>query len=110
MSNLNQESVLSVHHWTDTLFSFTTTRDRSFRFGNGEFTMRRSNERKWQARHRLLTGKNRPCEIGPGAPESAFLSTSKMVHCGALRERDRFAVDPHFAFRIIDGQVMIEIL
>jgi len=32
MSNFNQESVLSVHHWTDTLFSFTTTRDLSFRF------------------------------------------------------------------------------
>jgi ferredoxin--NADP+ reductase len=39
MSNFNQESVLSVHHWTDTLFSFTTTRDASFRFRNGEFTM-----------------------------------------------------------------------
>jgi ferredoxin/flavodoxin---NADP+ reductase len=39
MSNFNQESVLSVHHWTDNLFSFTTTRDPSFRFRNGEFTM-----------------------------------------------------------------------
>jgi ferredoxin-NADP reductase len=39
MSDFNQESVLSVHHWTDTLFSFTTTRDPSFRFRNGEFTM-----------------------------------------------------------------------
>jgi len=39
MSNFNQERVLSVHHWTDTLFSFTTTRDPSFRFRNGEFTM-----------------------------------------------------------------------
>jgi ferredoxin/flavodoxin---NADP+ reductase len=39
MSNLNQESVTSVHHWTDNLFSFTTTRDPSFRFRNGEFTM-----------------------------------------------------------------------
>jgi ferredoxin--NADP+ reductase len=39
MSNFNLESVLSVHHWTDTLFSFTTTRDPSFRFRNGEFTM-----------------------------------------------------------------------
>jgi ferredoxin--NADP+ reductase len=39
MSNFNLESVLSVHHWTDTLFSFTTTRDSSFRFRNGEFTM-----------------------------------------------------------------------
>jgi ferredoxin--NADP+ reductase len=39
MSKFNQETVLSVHHWTDTLFSFTTTRDSSFRFRNGEFTM-----------------------------------------------------------------------
>ncbi len=39
MSNMNEERVLSVHHWTDTLFSFRTTRDPSFRFRNGEFTM-----------------------------------------------------------------------
>jgi ferredoxin--NADP+ reductase len=39
MSNFNQECVLGVHHWTDTLFSFTTTRNPSFRFRNGEFTM-----------------------------------------------------------------------
>lgn len=39
MSNFNQESVLSVHHWTDTLFSFTTTRNPSFCFRSGEFTM-----------------------------------------------------------------------
>ena len=39
MSNFNQESVVSVHHWTDRLFSFTTTRHPSFRFRNGEFTM-----------------------------------------------------------------------
>src|SRR3954469_14554290 len=39
MSNFNQETVLSVHHWTNTLFSFRTTRDPSFRFRNGEFTM-----------------------------------------------------------------------
>ncbi|MBE7199921.1 MAG: ferredoxin--NADP reductase [Parafilimonas terrae] len=39
MSNFNQETVTSVHHWTDTLFSFKTTRDPSFRFRNGEFTM-----------------------------------------------------------------------
>jgi ferredoxin--NADP+ reductase len=39
MSNFNHECVLSVHHWTDNLFSFTTTRDPSFRFRNGEFTM-----------------------------------------------------------------------
>ena len=39
MSKYNEERVLSVHHWTDTLFSFRTTRDPSFRFRNGEFTM-----------------------------------------------------------------------
>jgi ferredoxin--NADP+ reductase len=39
MSNLNEERVLSIHHWTDTLFSFTTTRDPAFRFKNGQFTM-----------------------------------------------------------------------
>ncbi|MBL8565382.1 MAG: ferredoxin--NADP reductase [Hyphomicrobiaceae bacterium] len=39
MSNFNEETVLSVHHWTDTLFSFTTSRTPSFRFENGQFTM-----------------------------------------------------------------------
>lgn len=39
MSNLNIETVLGVHHWTDTLFSFRTTRDPGFRFLNGQFTM-----------------------------------------------------------------------
>ena len=39
MSSFNEERVLSVHHWTDTLFSFTASRDPSFRFQNGQFTM-----------------------------------------------------------------------
>jgi ferredoxin--NADP+ reductase len=39
MSPFNEERVLSVHHWTDRLFSFTTTRDLSMRFSNGHFTM-----------------------------------------------------------------------
>ena len=39
MSAFNEETVLSVHHWTDRLFSFTTTRDPSLRFSNGHFTM-----------------------------------------------------------------------
>ena len=34
-----EERVLSVHHWTDRLFSFTTTRDPALRFSNGHFTM-----------------------------------------------------------------------
>jgi ferredoxin/flavodoxin---NADP+ reductase len=32
-------TVLSVHHWTDAYFSFTTTRDEGFRFDNGQFVM-----------------------------------------------------------------------
>lgn len=36
---LRQETVLAVHHWTDRLFSFVTTRDPAFRFANGQFTM-----------------------------------------------------------------------
>src|SRR5260370_26800293 len=39
MSNFNQETVLDVHHWTDRLFSFKTTRNPAFRFQNGQFTM-----------------------------------------------------------------------
>src|SRR6202008_1514013 len=39
MSAFNEERVLSVHHWTDRLFSLTTTRDTSLRFSNGHFTM-----------------------------------------------------------------------
>lgn len=39
MAALNSETVLSVHHWTNTLFSFVTTRDPAFRFDNGQFTM-----------------------------------------------------------------------
>ncbi len=39
MSAFLEETVLSVHHWTDRLFSFTTTRDPTLRFSNGHFTM-----------------------------------------------------------------------
>jgi ferredoxin--NADP+ reductase len=39
MSAFIEERVLSVHHWTDRLFSFTTTRDAALRFSNGHFTM-----------------------------------------------------------------------
>jgi ferredoxin--NADP+ reductase len=39
MSNLFDARVLSVHHWTDRLFSFTTTRDPGFRYQSGQFTM-----------------------------------------------------------------------
>ncbi|MEC9358296.1 MAG: ferredoxin--NADP reductase [Pseudomonadota bacterium] len=39
MAALGTERVLSVRHWNDTLFSFTTTRDPSLRFENGQFVM-----------------------------------------------------------------------
>ncbi|MFL1482536.1 ferredoxin--NADP reductase [Marinobacter sp. LN3S78] len=39
MAALGKESVISVHHWNDTLFSFRTTRDQSLRFENGHFVM-----------------------------------------------------------------------
>lgn len=39
MSAYTQETVLSVHHWTDELFSFTATRGPSFRYENGQFIM-----------------------------------------------------------------------
>jgi ferredoxin--NADP+ reductase len=39
MSHFNEERVLSVRHWNDSLFSFTTTRNAGFRFRNGHFVM-----------------------------------------------------------------------
>ena len=39
MATFNKEEVLSVHHWNDTLFSFTTTRNKGLRFRNGHFLM-----------------------------------------------------------------------
>lgn len=39
MSAFQTETVLSVRHWTDSLFSFTATRDPGFRFQNGQFAM-----------------------------------------------------------------------
>lgn len=39
MSAFDTVQVLSVQHWTDHLFSFTTTRHPSLRYANGNFTM-----------------------------------------------------------------------
>jgi ferredoxin--NADP+ reductase len=39
VSSINRETVLSVRHWTESLFSFTTTRSRGLRFKNGHFVM-----------------------------------------------------------------------
>lgn len=39
MGSTNRETVLKVQHWNDSLFSFTTTRNRGLRFKNGHFIM-----------------------------------------------------------------------
>jgi ferredoxin--NADP+ reductase len=39
MATIDTERVLKVHHWSETVFSFTTTRHQSFRFENGHFVM-----------------------------------------------------------------------
>ena len=39
MTEIHREKVIEVHHWSDTLFSIKTTRNRSLRFRNGEFAM-----------------------------------------------------------------------
>ena len=84
MSKFNEERVLSVHHWTDTLFSFRTTRDPSFRFRNGEFTMighrgrgpsaaarlqRRLGQLRGGAGVLLDQGAERPADLEAAAPQ-----------------------------------------
>ncbi len=39
MAALLSERVLAVRHWTDTQFTFSTTRSRGMRFENGQFVM-----------------------------------------------------------------------
>jgi ferredoxin--NADP+ reductase len=39
MGNVYLERVIEVNHWTDRLFSFSTTRSTTFRFESGQFTM-----------------------------------------------------------------------
>jgi len=39
MTEIHRETVIEVHHWSDTLFTIKSTRDRSLRFRNGEFAM-----------------------------------------------------------------------
>jgi len=39
MATILKEEVTAVHHWTERLFSFKTTRNQAFRFKNGHFTM-----------------------------------------------------------------------
>ena len=39
LAAIGTEHVLNVQHWTDTQFTFTTTRDSGLRFENGQFVM-----------------------------------------------------------------------
>ena len=39
MATIGTERVLTVHHWNETVFSFTTSRDPGLRFENGHFIM-----------------------------------------------------------------------
>jgi ferredoxin--NADP+ reductase len=39
LAAIGTERVLEVHHWTETQFTFTTTRDTGLRFMNGQFVM-----------------------------------------------------------------------
>jgi ferredoxin--NADP+ reductase len=39
LAAIGTERVLKVHHWTDTQFTFSTTRDSGLRFENGQFVM-----------------------------------------------------------------------
>lgn len=39
MAFYTNERVVRVHHWSDTLFSFSTTRNPGLRFENGQFVM-----------------------------------------------------------------------
>src|SRR5258707_15242614 len=39
LSSTTTERVLNVRHWTDTQFTFTTTRNSGLRFDNGQFLM-----------------------------------------------------------------------
>ena len=39
MAAFDTETVLSVHHWNESLFTFTCTRGQSLRFESGHFVM-----------------------------------------------------------------------
>ena len=39
MAAISTERVLNIEHWTDSQFSFATTRDQGLRFQNGQFVM-----------------------------------------------------------------------
>ena len=90
MSAFHHETVLSVRHWTDRLFSFRTTRTPAFRFRSGQFVImglkatasRYSAPIRWQApitttrsnssRSRFRTGRSpRACSTSRRATRSS---------------------------------------
>lgn len=91
MSKFSQEKVLSVHHWTDNLFSFTTTRNPSFCFRSGEFTMigRKVDEKPLLRAYSLASAhyENRLEFLSIKAPDGPL--TSRLQH---LKEGDEIIV------------------
>ncbi len=91
MSAYNEETVLEVKHWTDTLFSFKTTRTPSFRYENGQFAMMGiENEGRPLVRAYSMVSPNYDEELEffsikvPNGP-----LTSKLQH---IREGDRILI------------------
>jgi len=85
MSTLGNESVLSVHHWNDTLFSFRTTRDPALRFENGHFVMigLEVDSKPLMRAYSIVSanhdehqyqGARRPADLAPAAPEGRRLA------------------------------------
>src|SRR5882762_1104270 len=78
--SFNREIVLSVRRWTDTLFSFTTTRPLGFDFTNGQFAL-------------ISPGRDaftQPQALGIASPDHddvlEFLCGSERSHAAALQQ------------------------
>lgn len=91
MSAYNEETVLEVKHWTDTLFSFKTTRTPSFRYENGQFAMMGiENEGRPLVRAYSMVSPNYEEELeffSIKVPDGPL--TSKLQH---IREGDRILI------------------
>ena len=91
MSAYNEETVLEVKHWTDTLFSFKTTRTPSFRYENGQFAMMGiENEGRPLVRAYSMVSPNYDEELeffSIKVPDGPL--TSKLQH---IREGDRILI------------------
>ncbi len=91
MSAYNEETVLEVKHWTETLFSFKTTRTPSFRYENGQFAMMGiENEGRPLVRAYSMVSPNYDEELeffSIKVPDGPL--TSKLQH---IREGDRILI------------------